>query len=138
MSRDFGPCGEITVIGAPGGVESAISLGNQALSGSSGELFNVDPGSGFRVVITALMTKGQLESNTEIKFGARVLYLGPITDALAPTSLRVTQNSTTSSAEYLGAGTIFSLSGNQGEVLSITKTAGSTTDTVYLSYKITD
>lgn len=130
----------ITKGGGNSGVVDAISIGNQVASSSSGELFNVDPGSTKRVVITALMPDTTAQTLIDIDFDARNVFSGTIADAVnAPTELIISQGARGDTPnEYSGAGSLFDVRGGLGEVLTVTKTSGSTTAVIYLSYKITD
>ena len=130
--------GSVTGSGG-GGVVHTISIGNSVAVGSSGELFNVDPGQGKRVVITGLAPQTGSESNIDITFDVRSVYTGTIADDVSQSQLTVMQGyPNTSTNEYQGVGTISQIKGGINEVLSITKTSGTTGLIVYLSYIITD
>ena len=102
-------------------------------------MFNVDPGQGKRVVITGLAPQTGSESNIDITFDVRSVYTGTIADDVSQSQLTVMQGyPNTSTNEYQGVGTISQIKGGINEVLSITKTSGTTGLIVYLSHIITD
>lgn len=116
-----------------------ISIGNQAAAASSGVLFTETPSAGKRIVITGLAPEAGTESNIEIKLGTRVVYTGGISDAPGISTLTILNGFPNSTGnEYLGVGTINQLVGGTNEVLTITKTAGSTAVTVHFSFIETD
>ena len=136
MARTFGPCGEITVQSTGGDIVDSISFDSVA-SSSTGVLFNIPVASDRRGIITALVPTSSTETNMEIKFGTRVIYSGPINDSPSSSSLTLMQTQLgTSTNEYQGSGHMLELKGDYGEDIIITKTSGSTTSTIYLSYKI--
>lgn len=137
MSRTFGPCGEVVVQSGGGEIVDSISLGNQAPSGSTGELFNISVPSDRRLVITGLMPDSAAQAGISITFGVREIYNGSLSDSSTTGALTVSQATGLSTTnEYTGASTIHRLDGDYGEDLIITKTSGTTNAVIYLSYKL--
>lgn len=137
MSRTFGPCGEVIVQSGGGEIVDSISLGNQAASGSSGELFNIPVPSDRRLIITGLMPESGAQDGISVTFGAKEVYNGTISDSSSTAALTVSQATGLSTTnEYRGVGTMHRLDGDYGEDLVITKTTGTTTANIYLSYKL--
>jgi len=128
----YGPCGQIIVEGAGFATRfasTAITLG----SGQSSTFITLTPPSGQKVRLTALQLSANSETNISVDIGSETVITTKTLVATTPNAANQFFIGQLGSSSR--SGTYLWLTGKVDEVITVTKTSGSTANTVQYAYE---
>jgi len=128
-------------VGRAGGVfvPTFISGTQQVVFGSSGVLITITPPSGKRVLLSSLLNNSFNETNIKLTVGGVDLITNTLNYSNSSTGkFAIGQGGAGTVSEGNTAGTYQQIIGGVDEVITVTKTSGTTGDTIYYSYQFGD